>query len=223
MTMGQRINWGRKALGLSQEALAEAVGVTRQAVSKWELDEATPEVAKLKALADAFGITADQLLSGEKPPEQAASGSGLPPQTPPDHRSGDGRGAPGLWGHLGRMVKQYGWLFGVYVTLSGLGVALVGGIARFAFDRMFRVAANDMFGLGGGWGFSAVDAAGNSIDLPPEAASQLFGSSPFGQVTVLSDMGQVFVTIATVILAVGIVTAIAGVILAFWLRKKGLE
>lgn len=223
MTLGETIQYYRKRASLSQEALAERVGVSRQAVSKWELDEATPEVAKLKALADAFGITADQLLSGEKPPEQTASGSGLPPQAPPDRGSGNGWEAPGLWGHLGRMVKRYGWLFGVYVALSGLGIALVGGIARFAFDRMFRVAANDMFGLGGGWGFSAVDAVGNPIDLPPEVAEELFGSPSFGGVTVLSDMGQIFVTIATVILAVGIVTAVAGVILAFWLRKKGRE
>lgn len=223
MTLGERIALARKQAGLSQEQLGDKLGVSRQAVSKWELDEATPEVTKLKAMAGAFHITVDQLLSGEKPPEQNAQEDGLPPQSPPGEKAGSGGEVNGLWGHLGRAVKRNSWLFGVYVTLGGMGTALVGGIARFAFDRMFRVAVNDMFGLGGGWGFSAVDNAGNPIDLPPEVAEELFGSSSFGGVTVLSDMGQVFVTIATIILIVGILTAIAGGVLTFWLYKKGKE
>ena len=109
----------------------------------------------------------------------------------------------------------------MYVALGGLGTALVGGIARFAFDRMFRVAVDGMYGYN--WAASAVDSAGNVIDLPAGAAGELFGSSPFGGVTALSDMGQVFVTIATIILIVGILTAIAGGALAFWLYKKGRE
>ena len=215
MTLGETIQYYRKRAGLSQEALAELAGVSRQAVSKWELDEATPEVTKLKALAGAFHITVDQLLSGEKPPEQAAREGGLPPQAPPGKKAGSGGEASGLWGYFGR-AKRYGWLFGVYVALGGLGTALVGGIARFAFGRMFRVAVDGMYGYN--WAASAVDSAGNVIDLPAGVAGELFGSSPFGgQVTVLS------VTIATIILIVGILTAIAGGALAFWLYKKGRE
>lgn len=221
MTLGETIQYYRKRAGLSQEALAELAGVSRQAVSKWELDEATPEVTKLKALAEAFHITVDQLLSGEKPQEPTQD-SGLPLQAAPGQRKENTVGAPGLWGLLGRTAKRNGWLFGVYVAIGGLGTALVGGIARFAFDRMFRITVNDMFGMGG-WGATAVDGAGNPIDLPPEVAAELFGGSSFGGVSVLSDMGQVFVTIATIILAVGILTAIAGAILAFWLYKKGRE
>ena len=221
MTLGETIQYYRRRAGLSQEALAERVGVSRQAVSKWELDEATPEVGKLKALAGAFNITTDQLLSGEKPPEQAPPGSGLPSQTPPGKRSGSGGEASGVWGHVGRAVKRNSWLFGVYVALGGLGTALVGGIARFAFSRMFRVAIGGMYGYD--WAASAVDATGNPIDLPPEVAGELFGNSSFGGVTVLSGMGQVFVTIATIILVVGILTAVAGGVLALWLYKKGRE
>ena len=44
MTLGQRIQAERKRLGLSQEGLGEALGVTRQAISKWEADGAVPEV-----------------------------------------------------------------------------------------------------------------------------------------------------------------------------------
>ena len=51
MTLGQRIAEQRKKLGLSQEALGERLGLSRQAVSKWEADAAVPEVDKLIALS----------------------------------------------------------------------------------------------------------------------------------------------------------------------------
>ena len=44
MTIGQRIAQERKRLGLSQEALGEALGVSRQAISKWEADASLPEI-----------------------------------------------------------------------------------------------------------------------------------------------------------------------------------
>lgn len=68
MTLGERIQEHRKKAGLSQEALAERLGVSRQAVSKWEMDAAQPELDKVVALARVFGITTDQLLLGAEPP-----------------------------------------------------------------------------------------------------------------------------------------------------------
>lgn len=60
----------RRKCGLSQEALGEAVGVSRQAVSKWETGDAIPEVTKLVALADVFGVSVDYLVrDGEYPSE----------------------------------------------------------------------------------------------------------------------------------------------------------
>ena len=221
MTLGESIYYYRKKAGLSQEALAERVGVSRQAVSRWELDDATPEVTKLKVLAETFHITVDQLLSGEEPqspqePCRAPGEAAQAPQTAPK--------APSDWdrlpGVVGRMVRRHGWIAGIYIMLQGLGVALVGGLARFAFGRMFRVAVNDMFGMGG-WASAAVDGAGNPVELPPEVMGDLFGG--FGQVTVVSDMGQIFITIATVILAVGLLVAVAGAILAAVLYRKGRE
>ena len=43
MTTGQKIAWGRKAKGMTQEQLAELLGVTRQSVSRWESDTVYPE------------------------------------------------------------------------------------------------------------------------------------------------------------------------------------
>lgn len=55
----------RRAMGLSQEALAEKVGVSRQAVSKWERSESSPDTDNLIALAALYDVTLDELLFGE--------------------------------------------------------------------------------------------------------------------------------------------------------------
>lgn len=62
MTTGEIIQRERTLLGLSQEKLAEQVGVSRQAVSKWELGDAMPDTDKLVPLARALGISVDTLL-----------------------------------------------------------------------------------------------------------------------------------------------------------------
>lgn len=66
-TLGKRIVHHRKRLGLTQEQLAEKLGVTAQAVSKWENDQSCPDIAMLPLLADIFGISTDALLGREEP------------------------------------------------------------------------------------------------------------------------------------------------------------
>ena len=62
MTVGQRIAQKRKELGLSQEALGERLGVSRQAIYKWESDAALPEIEKLVNLSRVFSVSIDWLL-----------------------------------------------------------------------------------------------------------------------------------------------------------------
>jgi transcriptional regulator with XRE-family HTH domain len=64
-TLGKRIVQHRKRLGLTQDQLAEKLGVTAQAVSKWENDQSCPDINMLPRLAELFGITTDQLLGRE--------------------------------------------------------------------------------------------------------------------------------------------------------------
>ncbi len=64
MTTGQKIYECRKNAGLTQEELAEKLGVSRQAVSKWESDAAFPETEKILELCKMFSISADELLFG---------------------------------------------------------------------------------------------------------------------------------------------------------------
>jgi transcriptional regulator with XRE-family HTH domain len=67
MDIGRKIQEHREKNGLSQEALAEKIGVSRQSISKWELGQALPEVDKIVQLSQLFGVSTDSLLHGEKP------------------------------------------------------------------------------------------------------------------------------------------------------------
>ena len=75
-TLGARIQAHRRRMGISQEQLAERLGVSRQAVSKWELDESLPELDKALALCRVFGVSADLLLQGSPSPQQRAPAAG---------------------------------------------------------------------------------------------------------------------------------------------------
>lgn len=66
MTLGEKIQQLRKQKGLSQEQLAEQVNVSRQSVSKWELDDSIPELDKVILLSKIFSVTTDELLDVEQ-------------------------------------------------------------------------------------------------------------------------------------------------------------
>lgn len=70
-TMGDRIKAHRKRLGMTQEQLAERMGVSAQAVSKWENNLSCPDISVLPELADVFGITVDELLGKNSPVHEA--------------------------------------------------------------------------------------------------------------------------------------------------------
>lgn len=61
----------RKANGYSQEELAEKIGVSRQAISKWERSESSPDTDNLISLANLYGVTIDELLNGTEQPKKA--------------------------------------------------------------------------------------------------------------------------------------------------------
>ena len=75
MTTGEKIAALRRAQGLSQEALGEKLGLSRQAVSKWEADQAMPTMDNLVELSRLFGVPVDTLLRSDEP---------LPGSRPPD-------------------------------------------------------------------------------------------------------------------------------------------
>lgn len=92
MTLGQRIQALRKEHDLSQEGLGEKLGVSRQAISRWEMDGAVPEVDKLIAMSKLFQIPLGQLLGVEEPE----------PARPPSRGSGRRR-----WGRALAALLPY--------------------------------------------------------------------------------------------------------------------
>ena len=74
-SIGSRIAKYRKEKGLTQEALANQMGVSSQAVSKWETDASCPDIAALPQLCKILGITTDELLTGNNSDVRLVSGA----------------------------------------------------------------------------------------------------------------------------------------------------
>lgn len=97
MTLGKRIAQIRRAKGIKQDELAEKLGVTPQAVSKWENDVSCPDISLLPWLAGLLGVTTDELLSGKKeetavrilPPEERRSIDDMMMRVIVDSKEGD--------------------------------------------------------------------------------------------------------------------------------------
>ena len=71
MTLGERLLECRTNIGMSQERLAEKIGVSRQTISKWETNQSTPEFDKILPLCEVLGITTEELIKGEKEEKNA--------------------------------------------------------------------------------------------------------------------------------------------------------
>lgn len=82
MELHERIVFVRKAAGLSQEQLGELLGVTRQAVSKWESGQTTPDAVTVAKLCAALHVSADFVLLGKEPEEAAPPAQAMPDACP---------------------------------------------------------------------------------------------------------------------------------------------
>ncbi len=80
----------RTQRNLKQEELAEALGVSRQAVSKWEMGTGVPSLENLKAISDFFGVTIDSLVKDSPDPEENARASDSTTPPPPISGAADG-------------------------------------------------------------------------------------------------------------------------------------
>lgn len=204
MKLSEKIYYCRKKAGKSQEELAALLGVSRQAVSKWETGDAEPEIGKLRLLSETFGVSVDWLLSEEEPQGAPESAQAAPAQ------GGRADWVDALPGMLGRLFRRYGWLAGVYIALTGAGFALVGGLARGISRSMFSSfsgVVNDPFGSLGG-GLSGWTVSG---DLPWDAVNG--GMAGFARNNPVTVFG-------TVLLVVGLCLIVAGVVLAVVLKRR---
>ena len=218
MKLNEKILYYRRRAKLSQEELAAMVGVSRQAVSKWELGDATPEVDRLLALARAFGVTTDELLDGGEPShdrKEAEAPREEPHRTaaPDSPQEGSFEKTTGL---IGRLIRKYGWLAGVRIALSGLGFTLVGVLAQWGFGAMFGASESMMSSFGGMGGVQF--SPGTSLEIQQAVLEQL-GLAPASPS--FGGIESFFLGFATVILLIGIVTMAAGAALAVYLYQKG--
>ena len=114
MKLHEKIYSQRRLKGFSQEELAEKLGVSRQAVSKWETGEALPEITKLKGLAEVFGVTTDFLLNDN----QDVFVKGQVNSLDPFDRFMDWFEA--LPAKLAPFFKRYGWIGGIVLIVFGI-------------------------------------------------------------------------------------------------------
>ena len=212
MKLHEKIHYYRTIAKLSQEDLAALVGVSRQAVSKWELGEATPEVSKLMALARSFGVTTDELLS-ETPPVLKPEPEAPPePKAEPAPPAGDTLDrATGL---LGRLIKRHGWLAGLYIAWSGVGFTVFGIIGLVMVNSFTREASQMMVGFGGFGGTYFTLPNGTAASIDSSGNLVVGGGGGFGSFLAI---------IPGACLAIGIVMIIGGLLMAWYLRKKGGE
>lgn len=83
MTLADKIARQRKRAGLSQEGLAARLGVSRQAVSKWESGQSVPDVDRIVTLSEVFGVSTDYLLKDEEPGDSPAGEARRPGEAAP--------------------------------------------------------------------------------------------------------------------------------------------
>ncbi len=205
MNLQEKIYDCRKRAGLSQEALAEKLGVSRQAISKWETGEATPEVGKLLLLAKTFGVTTDWLLSEDEAQNTFEHHE--------YHEEEQNRNVMPDWidalpKTIGNLFRRFGWLIGVYVAVVGGMFAGMGALFRMLITRTISSGTETFEHMFGG---SALPGVGNvivDIDSFWNSANEAMINNP------VYVMGNV-------IMWFGIIVMVIGVVIAVMLKRYG--
>lgn len=165
-TLGKRIAACRKGLGLTQEQLAERLGVTAQAVSKWENDQSCPDITMLPRLSELFSVTTDELLGVKRETVHEAQVVAASPEEEDKEEgprmTGDfeiqfdggkrGKIGLGLWVVLTGAVLLYGQYrfhhgFTLWDALWPSGLLVLGLLSFYPHFSVFRLAC----GLYGGY------------------------------------------------------------------------
>ena len=128
--LSEKIYTLRRRMGFSQEQLAERIGVSRQAISKWESGQSTPDLDKLLALSQCFGITMDELTGDRPTPGEAGPKAPAPADAP----------------------SRTAFRVGVGLCLAGVGLLVVLGLllllAPAAAERVSGSSAVTLDGTG---------------------------------------------------------------------------
>lgn len=204
MTLSEKIAYCRKKAMLSQEALAEKLGVSRQAVSKWETGESVPELNKMAALAKELNTSVDWLLSPDAPAEDPE----------PAQQAEPAAAYPGwidkMPGFFQKAFYRWGWLYGVYVAISGGFFAAFGILMKVVSSAFTNSVSQTWESFGSGFEFGTVGGFGTVSG---------FGTvDPFGGMDTMMNPVEL---IANFVIGIGLLVLIAGIVLAIVLRRYG--
>lgn len=167
MTFGEKLQDLRRKAGMSQDMLAEKLEVSRQAVSKWERDEAMPETEKVVRIAKLFGVSLDELLLDREPKPRY--------EQPPVQ--------PSAYAEVKRTAKRHGYKLGYALLVLGVLTCVGSLVMYFAWPAIgggFFDSAQDSFFSSAG--MMDVQIAGGELSSEAEAAlrQELGGAYGYG-------------------------------------------
>ena len=231
--MNEKILQCRKRMGLSQEELAQQLNTSRQAVSRWELGEAQPDLKNVIALAKLFGVTTDWLLldtedaadtahEAQPEPEPAREPEQQPYPERPAYASSSGTDT---WlehvpGFIGRMLKKYGWIYGVYIAIGGLMFTVFGCVAMSISNSMMSYGEGFFNDFGGGFGgFGTLYDESGAVITDPSIYKALGMAVPSAAGSTTGFPNPV-AAVGGLIVVTGVVMMIGGTALAIWLKRR---
>lgn len=173
MTFGEKLLSLRQRARMSQDALAEKLNVSRQAVSKWERDEAMPETENVIRIAQIFTVSTDYLLLNDPQPTQQQAA----PQAQPF--GGD---------RIERFIRRHGYKAGYFLMAGGAFLCIIALLVMLLLPN-FGSGIFDMGSNMGGPGNSIIiEGDGIDEDLMEEIMGDMYGpgwnsgfSDPFDQ------------------------------------------
>lgn len=200
-TIGKRIQALRKERGLTQKQLADAVGVTPQAVSKWETDESCPDITALPLLAGALGVSVDTLLGGA---------SAVKTGVVRDAASGEGEKKEKAYKWDWNAGKTAGIIFGIFIILAGVLLLLT-------------KTKPEWFGDVGFWDMvwpSAIIFVGLSGCVSRDVSGFSLGITAVGVLFLLKNLGVIEGSVWPIAIAIVLIFVGLSVILHQFFRKR---
>lgn len=166
MTLGEKIQDLRRRNAMSQDVLAEKLEVSRQAVSKWERDEAMPETDKIVRIAQLFAVSTDYLLmQAPEPPKQQPTQS--VPQT---------HAKPTLGGRLERFIRRHGYKGGYALIVVGAFLCLIALMGMILVPKI----GSGMFDIVDDFGSAWDSGLSMEGDLPQDVLDAIYGQAGSG-------------------------------------------
>ena len=157
MTFGEKLQDLRRKAGMSQDALAEKLDVSRQAVSKWERDEAMPETDKVIRIAQLFGVSTDYLLLESPRQAEEPQPQYQPPTYAPRNR------------HYQTQLRRHGYKLGYIPMAIGALICVFSLLAYFiwpSFGNSFFGSVSDFGSFSNNSNMEIIIEGGG--ELPPE-------------------------------------------------------